>query len=57
MKSKLSEIRDRIQTFKAEPHYEPNDVIEILQIIADLAEEVERVERNSNPIKAFGLGK
>ena len=40
----LSEIHDRIQTMRVEEHYEPNDLIEILNILEALVEELQRKE-------------
>ena len=44
MKDKLKDIYDRIQTFKVEQYYEPNDLIGILKIMADLVDELRNIE-------------
>ena len=43
MKS-IKEIRDRINEYRVENHYEPADLIAILEILSDLAEHVARIE-------------
>lgn len=41
---KLKSIYDRIQTFQVEEHYEPNDIIKILNIMGDLVDELRNIE-------------
>ncbi len=46
--SKLNEIRDRIQMFSVEDHYEPNDMIRLLSILEAMLEEMERIDKAAN---------
>jgi hypothetical protein len=48
---KLKEIHDRIQTFQVEEHYEPGDMIQILNIMGDIVAELRRIEAAN--IKCF----
>ncbi len=41
---KLKELHDRIQTFQVEEHYEPGDLIQVLNILGDLVTEVRRMD-------------
>lgn len=49
--NKLKDIYDRIQNFQVEEHYEPGDLIHILNIMGDLVAELQRIEAAN--IKCF----
>ncbi len=48
MTTKLDEIRDRIQMFRVEDHYEPNDMIRLLSILEAMVEEMQAIDKAAN---------
>ena len=46
---KLKQIHDRIKSLRVEEYYEPNDLIQILNIIGELVDELIRIESESIP--------
>lgn len=48
MNNKLEAIRDRIQTFAVEDHYEPNDMIRLLSILEAMVEEMQAIDKAAN---------
>lgn len=50
--NKLKEIQDRIAEFAVEQYYEPNDMIRILNLLAEITTEIQRVESNLYRVEA-----
>lgn len=50
--NKLKEIQDRIATFKAEFDYIPQNLLDLVNIVSDLATEIERVENRLDQVEA-----